>query len=100
MPLHHERRGRERECQAQALGAEIPIALPPAGRAAMVTDEECVDYAREWVRLAGLTADEEIRGQLLAIPEPSTALVLVAGSMVLCGSRTWSRLSHWATSRA
>jgi hypothetical protein len=28
MPLHHERRGRERECQAQALGAEIPIALP------------------------------------------------------------------------
>jgi hypothetical protein len=42
MPLHHERRGRERECQAQALGAEIPIALPPAGRAAMVTDEECV----------------------------------------------------------
>jgi hypothetical protein len=67
MPLHHERRGRERECQAQALGAEIPIALPPAGRAAMVTDEECVDYAREWVRLAGLTADEEIRGQLLSM---------------------------------
>jgi hypothetical protein len=33
----------------------------------MVTDEECVDYAREWVRLAGLTADEEIRGQLLSM---------------------------------
>ena len=65
MPLHHERRGRERECQAQALGAERPIPLPLAGRAAMVTDEECVDYARECVRLAGLTADQEIRDQLL-----------------------------------
>ena len=65
MPLHHEGSGRERECQAQALGAERPIALPPAGRAAMVTDEECVDYARECVRLAGLTADQEIRDQLL-----------------------------------
>jgi hypothetical protein len=63
MPLHHERRGRERECQAQALGAERSIALPPARRAATVTDEE--DYARECVRLAGLAADQEIRGQLL-----------------------------------
>lgn len=39
--------------------------LPPAGRASMVTDEESVDYARECVRLAGLTADQEIRDQLL-----------------------------------
>ena len=31
----------------------------------MVTDEECVDYARECVRLASLTADQEIRDQLL-----------------------------------
>jgi hypothetical protein len=28
-------------------------------------DEECVDYARECARLAGLTADQEIRDQLL-----------------------------------
>jgi hypothetical protein len=27
----------------------------------MVTDEECVDYARECVRLVGLTTDQEIR---------------------------------------
>jgi hypothetical protein len=31
----------------------------------MVTDEECVDYARECVRLVGLTTDQEIRDQLL-----------------------------------
>ena len=31
----------------------------------MVTDEECVDYARECVRLVGLTVDQEIRDQLL-----------------------------------
>ena len=35
------------------------------GKAAMVTDEECVDYARECVRLASLTVDQEIRDQLL-----------------------------------
>jgi hypothetical protein len=31
----------------------------------MVTDNECVDYARECVRLAGLTTDSQIRDQLL-----------------------------------
>jgi hypothetical protein len=31
----------------------------------MVTDSECVDYARECVRLAGLTTDPQIRDQLL-----------------------------------
>jgi hypothetical protein len=31
----------------------------------MVTDEDCVDYAREYVRLAGRTTDQEIRDQLL-----------------------------------
>jgi hypothetical protein len=31
----------------------------------MISDEECVDYARECVRLAGLTMDKEIRDQIL-----------------------------------
>ena len=31
----------------------------------MRTDEECVEYARDCVRLAGLTEDQEIRDQLL-----------------------------------
>jgi hypothetical protein len=31
----------------------------------MATDEECVDYARECVRLAGLANDQELREQLL-----------------------------------
>ena len=31
----------------------------------MATDEECVDYARECVRLAGLATDQELREQLL-----------------------------------
>jgi len=31
----------------------------------MRTDEECVEYARECVRLAGLSEDQEIRDQLL-----------------------------------
>ena len=59
--------GLVRDCQAQALGAERAIPLPLAGRAATVTDEEYVDYARECVRLAGLTADQEIRDQLLSM---------------------------------
>ena len=31
----------------------------------MATDEECVGYARECVRLAGLATDKELREQLL-----------------------------------
>ena len=31
----------------------------------MATDEECVGYARECVRLAGLATDQELREQLL-----------------------------------
>ncbi len=31
----------------------------------MVTDKECEDYARECVRLAGLTKDPQLRDQLL-----------------------------------
>jgi hypothetical protein len=31
----------------------------------MATDEECVEYARECVRLAGLATDQELRDQLL-----------------------------------
>jgi hypothetical protein len=31
----------------------------------MPTDTECVDYARECVRLAGLTKDPQLREQLL-----------------------------------
>jgi hypothetical protein len=33
----------------------------------MATDEECVGYARECVRLAGLTDEPEIRDQLFAL---------------------------------
>jgi hypothetical protein len=63
MPLRHERP----HVSASAKPRRWVLRGRPAGRAAMVTDEECVDYAREWVRLAGLTADEEIRGQLLSM---------------------------------
>jgi hypothetical protein len=31
----------------------------------MATDEECVDYARDCVRLAGLATDPELRERLL-----------------------------------
>ena len=31
----------------------------------MTTDKECMEYARECVRLAGLTDDQQIRDQLL-----------------------------------
>ena len=31
----------------------------------MATDEGCVEYARECVRLAGLATDQELREQLL-----------------------------------
>ena len=33
----------------------------------MPTDNECVDYARDCVRLAGLTQDQQIRDRLLAM---------------------------------
>jgi hypothetical protein len=57
----------------------------------MVTDEESVDYARECVRLAGLTADQEIRDQLLsmarewmaaAMHERHTAVRVASGTKV------------------
>jgi hypothetical protein len=35
------------------------------GAPAMTTDNECFEYARECVRLAGLTKDEVLRDQLL-----------------------------------
>jgi hypothetical protein len=31
----------------------------------VVTDEECLDYARECVRLAGLSEDPEVRERLI-----------------------------------
>jgi hypothetical protein len=33
----------------------------------MATDSECVGYARECVRLAGMTTDPQLRGELLKI---------------------------------
>src|SRR5437016_2270790 len=50
----------------------------------MVTDEESVDYARECVRLAGLTADQEIRDQLLTAVA-ATMLIAAAMSGILGG---------------
>jgi hypothetical protein len=41
---------------------ERPMATVPDEE---VTDEECVDYARECVRLAALCSDQEVREQLL-----------------------------------
>jgi hypothetical protein len=51
----------------QALVAERPVALPPAkqGGDVMVIDDDCVGYARECVRLAGLTKDPQVQEQLL-----------------------------------
>jgi hypothetical protein len=49
---------------------ERPIALPPHGNkgsATMATAQECVDYARQCVRLAELTADSELRDHLLTL---------------------------------
>jgi hypothetical protein len=49
----------------QALVTDRPIALPPVTESAsMTTDKECMEYARECARLAGL-ADQQIRDQLL-----------------------------------
>jgi hypothetical protein len=36
----------------------------------MATDRECVDYAHECMRLAGLTDEPEIRDQLCALACP------------------------------
>jgi hypothetical protein len=33
----------------------------------MVTDQECVNFARECVRLAGMTSDPEMREQMLKL---------------------------------
>ena len=43
------------------------LALPPVieGSAVMATENQCEDYARDCMRLAGLTKDEYIRDQLL-----------------------------------
>jgi hypothetical protein len=37
------------------------------GRGIMASDKECVDHARECVRLAGLAQDAELRERLLSI---------------------------------
>ena len=37
------------------------------GGSAMATESECIEYARECVRLAGLTDDPDIRDRLLEI---------------------------------
>jgi hypothetical protein len=63
MPLRHERP--HVSASAKPRRWVLRDQLPLAGERGMVTDEEYVDYARECVRLAGLTADQAIRDQLL-----------------------------------
>jgi hypothetical protein len=41
----------------------------------MATDQECMDYARECVRLAELTKDSELRGHLLNLAREWMATV-------------------------
>ena len=41
--------------------------LAKLGGSAMATESECIEYARECVRLAGLTDDPDIRDRLLEI---------------------------------
>jgi len=45
----------------------LPGAAGEKGAATMATDKECVDNARECVRLAQLTTDQEVRDRLLNI---------------------------------
>ena len=42
----------------------------------MATDQECAAYARECVRLAGLTDEPEIRDQLFALAREWTAAAM------------------------
>jgi hypothetical protein len=63
----------------QASATERPIALPPVrqtGSASMATDKECMEYARECVRLAGLADDQQIRDQLLSMAHEWTGAAM------------------------
>ena len=42
----------------------------------MAADEDCMGYARECVRLAGLTADQELREKLFEIARDWTAAAM------------------------
>ena len=46
----------------------------------MATDNECLDYARECVRLAELTRDSELRDHLLKLGREWMAKAMHAGS--------------------
>ena len=61
----------------------------------MVTDEESVDYARECVRLAGLTADQEIRDQLLNMAREWMAAAMHERHNAVCASGTKVSLWRW-----
>jgi hypothetical protein len=45
----------------------------------MATDKECLEYARECVRLAGLTDDQQIRDQLLNMAREWMGAAMHAG---------------------
>jgi hypothetical protein len=46
----------------------------------MTSDEECVEYARECVRLAGLTKDLQLRDQLLNMAREWMAAAMHEGT--------------------
>ena len=46
----------------------------------MISDEECVEYARECVRLAGLTKDMQLRDQLLNTAREWMAVAMHEGT--------------------
>lgn len=48
----------------------------------MATDRECLDYARQCIRLAELTRDSELRDHLLALARAWMATVAVHERMV------------------
>jgi hypothetical protein len=45
----------------------------------MVTDDECVSYARDCERLAGLTTDSELRERLLRMARDWMAMSIARG---------------------
>jgi hypothetical protein len=45
----------------------LRVSVGKLGGSAMATESECIEYARECVRLAGLTDDPDIRDRLLEI---------------------------------
>jgi hypothetical protein len=55
----------------------------------MATDKECVDYARECVRLAGLSTDQQVRVQLLNIARDWMASALQEPKVPQAVSRPW-----------